>query len=439
MTVLRGDLWRGADVSKGVVLTALVLILIGGLVLAIAANVPGLGAVLLAGIAICSLVVGRRIAGVAHYGRNSVSNHALTQAVLECLPDAVVVFGADGTIETTNPAVERVFGCHASDLIGQHISVVFPNEERVRRILLEGAPNTSDGTAPATLLVTARKRTGEDIALEARVNSVDFNGRLKAVVVFSPTDDGKMDNRYTEELIRDLERTTNELDKLAYVTSHDLKAPLRVIDNASKWLAEDLAPHLTDDTRESLAMLQGRVARMERLLDALLELSRIGRMDLDESEVIDGSELAREVVLSIEIPAGMHVYFDTAFQNAHLPRSPLNEILHHLVGNAVHHHDEKRGEVVVSFTDSDDHLTLRVSDDGPGIPAEYREKVFEVFQTLKRRDEFESCGMGLAIVRKHAQVGGGSVMIENSEGRGTTVRVEWPTPRLPSDASGQVA
>lgn len=225
--------------------------------------------------------------------------------------------------------------------------------------------------------------------------------------------------------VRELERSNQELDEFAYVASHDLKAPLRDVQTLAGWVLEDCGEELGEGSRRHLTTLTERMSRMERLLEDLLTYSRVGRQthpseELDVAEVIaEAGELALPSTgFTLRTEGGRATLFG--------PRVPLETVLRNLLGNAVKHHDEQRGEIVVRVEPRDDDVAFSVVDDGPGIPTELQEKAFRMFQTLRPRDEVEGSGMGLAIVRKMVESRGGSVTLESVVGEGTTVHFTWP-------------
>jgi two-component system, LuxR family, sensor kinase FixL len=233
--------------------------------------------------------------------------------------------------------------------------------------------------------------------------------------------------RYT----RALERSNQELDAFAYAASHDLKAPLRVIHNASMWIEEDLAGNLTAEIRENMILLRSRVRRMDRLLDDLLEYSRIGReTDSSHAEAISGTVLMENILGLISPPQGFNVSATATFAGIEVYRMPLQQILINLISNAIKHHDKKAGRIEVSVEDLGPMFRFRVKDDGPGIPAQYHEQVFKMFQTLKPRDQVEGSGMGLAMVRKNVDVAGGELQLESALGQGSTFSFTWPKQQI---------
>jgi len=224
-----------------------------------------------------------------------------------------------------------------------------------------------------------------------------------------------------------IEAVNKELEEFAYIASHDLKAPLRVIDNASKWLEEDLQAHLTPETRENMNLLRGRVKRMEKLLDDLLAYSRIGRIQNDRfAEIIAGHLLIKDILELLAPPKNFTITISPEFATIYVHRMPLQQILMNLINNAIKHHDKKEGHIDVTVQDNDDHYTFSVKDDGPGIAPEFHEQIFKMFQTLKPRDQVEGSGMGLAIVRKNIEVFGGTLHLESAVGAGSTFIFTWP-------------
>ena len=228
-----------------------------------------------------------------------------------------------------------------------------------------------------------------------------------------------------EEKATELARSNTELEKFAYVASHDLKAPLRAIDNLSQWIEEDLADALTGESRENMGLLRGRVHRLESLLDDLLAYSRAGRKGTECVHVCI-KDLVEGIVSELDIPPGLAINVTADVPECETPRGPLEQIFRNLIGNAVKHHDRAEGTISVCVEDVGAHYEISVSDDGPGIPPDLQEKAFEMFQTLRPRDEVEGSGIGLAVVRKLVEWQGGRITIDSpADQRGTTFRFAW--------------
>lgn len=271
--------------------------------------------------------------------------------------------------------------------------------------------------------------SGDDIWLHATGQAVwDADG--KPVRMAGSVEDITLRTRLESDLVATvdkLEKSNKDLDEFAYAASHDLKAPLRVIDNTSQWLLEDLEPYLSPESRENMALLRGRVKRMEKLLSDLLEYSRIGRTQDDRyEEVVSGGELLENILEMLSPPAGFSVTPDANFLGLQVMRMPLQQVLMNLVGNAIKHHDKTTGMVKLSVEDDGRMFAFTVEDDGPGVPAQFHDKVFEMFRTLKPRDQVEGSGMGLAMVRKNVERFGGAIKLVSDTGKGTRFCFTWP-------------
>jgi hypothetical protein len=159
---------------------------------------------------------------------------------------------------------------------------------------------------------------------------------------------------------------------------------------------------------------------------ALLDYSRVGRMPV-VVERVDMGELIASVVAAIDFPPAMNKQIEIAsdVEPFDTGKAALERLICHLVSNAVVHHDRDDGKVTVAVKRRSEHLEVAVIDDGPGIPAKHHGKVFDLFQTLRRRDETGGCGMGLSLAKKSVESVGGHIEL-SSDGRGATLRFRWP-------------
>jgi two-component system, LuxR family, sensor kinase FixL len=279
------------------------------------------------------------------------------------------------------------------------------------------------------VIFRARHHDGHQVWLKLRGQGVwADDGKAQRMIGFiSDVSERKEAEQKMLAYASELERSNRELDDFAYVASHDLKAPLRVINNASRWLEEDLAQHMSEEDRQNMDMLRGRVRRMEKLLDDLLEYSRVGRStDARFNEVIDGQTLMENILLLLSPPAGFEVNVAPAFAEVRVKRMPVQQTLFNLIANAIKHHDKDAGLIEVCVADEGSHYRFTVRDDGPGIAPRFHEQVFKMFKTLKPRDQVEGSGMGLAFVKKTVDYFGGDLRLVSEEGAGAAFSFTWP-------------
>lgn len=228
-----------------------------------------------------------------------------------------------------------------------------------------------------------------------------------------------------EASLKKLEISNQELDQFAYITSHDLKAPLRAIMNLAEWLEEDLAECIDESAREKLNLMRSRAQRMENLIIGILEYSRIGRVK-NKLEVVDTRELIDEISKQLEYPPEFMIEIAPFMPKVSAYRIQLWQVFSNLIGNAVKHHHQNKGIISITAVEHEDFYEFSVADNGPGIDKEQHEKVFQIFQTLKPRDQFESTGVGLALVKKIIKQQGGDIRIKSELGQGATFIFTWP-------------
>ncbi|MGE0789355.1 MAG: ATP-binding protein [Sandaracinaceae bacterium] len=236
----------------------------------------------------------------------------------------------------------------------------------------------------------------------------------------------------------ELATRNRDLDQFAYVASHDLRAPLRGIANLAHWIEEDLGEAIPDESREHLALLKGRITRMEGLIDGVLQYSRAGR-DRGELIAVDAAKVVRDVVdlLGAEDDEEEHrVEIDPRLEGLQLLADgvQLRQVVQNLVSNAIKHARTDDRRIAVGGRAIDDELAeLYVRDNGPGIEPRFHERIFGIFQTLAPRDEIESTGIGLAVVKKIVERAGGTVRLESEAGKGACFYFTWPLARDVSD------
>lgn len=222
-----------------------------------------------------------------------------------------------------------------------------------------------------------------------------------------------------------LKRQKEELDQFAHIISHDLKAPLRGIDNVIAWIEEDHSFDLPPKVREYLDVIKGRIARAENLLRAILSYARAGREER-QREIVDVQVMLEEIHGDIFNRKKISYHIQPGMPLLYTERIPLQQVFTNLIVNAFKYHNREAGAIKVYHQPEESYYTFFVEDDGPGINEAYHDRIFIIFQTLQERDVFESVGVGLAIVKKILDERGQSIRITSEPGKGTVFSFTWP-------------
>lgn len=356
---------------------------------------------------------------------------ALNQTVINSLPAHLAVLDPTGRIVSTNLAWDRFAarsGGQPSEVgMGTDYLAACPSDaphvaQGIRDVLQGRVPSFSTEYPCDTpqekkwFLLTVTPLQGSRGAVVAHI---DISQRKAA-------EDSL--RRRAEEMsghAAALKRINDELEQFAYVTSHDLRAPLRGIANLSSWIEEDMGPNFTPEAHQQMILLRGRVHRMEAMIDGILEYSRVGRVR-GQIQDIDTAMLLAETIDLLDPPAHFTIEVQPGMPVVRGEKLRLQQVFMNLIGNAIKHHDKPEGRITVGCRDAGEFYDFWVFDNGPGIEPQYFEKIFVIFQTLQPRDKVEGTGVGLSLVKKIVEHAGGTVTVDSTVGGGTTFRFTWP-------------
>jgi PAS domain S-box-containing protein len=339
--------------------------------------------------------------------------------------NAVVITNQLGIVDWVNEGFTRLTGYGFDEIVGKRTNVLHgPMTDPATTELIR--ERIRDGQSFSGELQKMRK-DGKPLWMQVTITPIfDEQKQIsKFIQVESDITERKIAEGKMAEYYQYLEKANKELDKFAYVVSHDLKAPLRAIANLSTWIEEDIGERFTPETSEHFKMLRGRVVRMEGLINGILEYSRADRVKSPHSKV-DVAELIKETIEVAAIEADVHFTVPDKLPVLMTERMKLEQVFSNLISNAIKHNDKEKTEIIITCEELNDAYLFGVEDNGPGIDAQYHEKVFVIFQTLQARDSFESTGVGLAIVKKIVDEIGGRIWIESAPGNYARFMFQWP-------------
>ena len=340
----------------------------------------------------------------------------LSQFTLDNAADMVFWSDVAGTIIYGNRAACDRTGCPIEDLLGLNFTDILITRawnteiEAVRR---NGAARFESRHKP---------RSGEAFPVDVVMTIVTWEGQEYFCATARDISDQKKSEAALAEKSRNLEASNAELEQFAYVASHDLREPLRMVNSFVTMLAKRYGDKLDQEAQDYIAFAQDGATRMDRLILDLLEYSRVGRLDRPLAPVALGGavELARKSLLHAIDES--HAIIDIA---PDLPVVMANEeelvrLLVNLLANAIKYRDADRDpHIAVTATVNGATVECRIADNGIGIQAEYYDRVFRIFQRLHARDRYEGTGIGLAICKKIVERHGGQIRVESVPGQGS--------------------
>jgi signal transduction histidine kinase len=309
--------------------------------------------------------------------------------------------------------------------------------EQLEKLVLKRTAKLEKTTEKLIEEISERKRTEKELekhrehleelvaertkALEEKTDKTEESRKALTYLV----EDVNKAREDLEKANRDIGAVNTELQDFAYIVSHDLKAPLRAVSQLAYWISEDYAEVLDEDGKEHLNLLSGRVKRMDALINGILQYSRLGRAKEKQDE-IDLDKTLPSIIETLAPPENIQITIEDELPEIVGNKTHMEQVFQNLIGNAIKFMDKPEGLITIGCRDEGSHWEFRITDNGPGIDEKYHERIFKIFQTLVPRDEHESTGIGLTLVKKTIDQYDGKVWVESEVGKGSSFLFSLP-------------
>jgi light-regulated signal transduction histidine kinase (bacteriophytochrome) len=224
--------------------------------------------------------------------------------------------------------------------------------------------------------------------------------------------------------IQQIEQVNKQLNEFVYIVSHDLKAPLRGIKSLATFLEDEIGCNAKPEIKELLSLLQSRTDRMQTMIEAILNYSRLAN-NKGQKEEIDLNKLLSGIIDLLLVPSHITIEIPNVLPVLHAEKIKVHEVFQNLLTNAIKYNDKPKGIIKIEYSEFDDEYEFSICDNGIGIKEEFFQKIFGVFQTLQSKDKRESTGIGLTIVQKIIEQYEGKIWIESEIGKGSTFKFTW--------------
>jgi PAS domain S-box-containing protein len=345
------------------------------------------------------------------------------RGLLEAAPDAMVVVNQKGEIVLLNIQAEKQFGYHRDEMVGQKIENIIPAGFAERRIA-DALRSTEDAVAQQIgtgIELNGRRKNGSEFPIEIMLSPLQSSEEILVTTAIRDITTRKRAEADLLNKVEALKRSNEELGNFAYIASHDLQEPLRMVASYTQLLARRYKGRLDSDADEFIAFAIDGASRMQLLIRDLLSYSRVQTTGKDllntsSEEALDQAQ--RNLRGALE-DSGAVITHDP-LPHVLADEMQLVQLFQNLVGNAVKYRRSEQALVHISVRSRDDQRwTFSVRDNGLGIDGQYFDRIFGMFQRLHKREEFEGTGIGLAICKKIVERHGGRIMVESTVGRGS--------------------
>jgi PAS domain S-box-containing protein len=349
-----------------------------------------------------------------------MASEATFRSIVESSPTAMYLYRLDGQgdliLQSANPAADHMIGIDHEQLVGLRIEEAFPN--------------LASTEIPEMYRSVARGELGPQ-AFEIPYEDERFSGYYSASV-FVIADGGLIvdfvditDRRKAElellERTEDLTRSNVELERFAYIASHDLQEPLRMIASYTQLLQQRYTGKLDDDADEFIGYAVDGAHRLQKLINELLAYSRVGTTGAAFTSV-DLGPVLEEVLRALESSiqeSGAEVTHDP-MPTAWCDPTQIGQVFQNLVSNAIKFRGDEPPTVHIGAVEVDHEWVFSVTDNGIGVEQEYFDRIFVIFQRLQPRSDYQGTGLGLAICKRIIERHGGRMWVESEPGKGST-------------------
>jgi PAS domain S-box-containing protein len=351
--------------------------------------------------------------------------------LLEAAPDAMVIVDQRGKVVLANAQTEKLFGYTSQELLGQPVETLMPEGPRNRHMgHRKGyfqAPRAR--VMGAGLELSGRRKDGSEFPVEISLSPLETDEGMLVTSAIRDITKRKQTEKTLErnrnELAHsnaELAAANQELESFSYSVSHDLRAPLRHIDGFSRILLEKYKSGLDTDGQHYLERVADGAKQMGRLVDDLLNFSRLGRQELNRQSMNLNAVVENVRTDLAESAAGRVIEWKIASLPAvNCDANLMKVVFTNLLSNAVKFTAPRQQAVIeVGCTEEEEQQAFFVRDNGVGFDAKYAGKLFGVFQRLHRQEDFEGTGVGLATVQRIIHKHGGRIWTESAPDRGAT-------------------
>jgi PAS domain S-box-containing protein len=346
------------------------------------------------------------------------------RGLLEAAPDAMVVVNQRGDIVLLNLQAELKFGYRRDELVGQKVKSIIP-EGFAERLIADALRSSEDALTQQIgtgIELTGRRKDGSDFPIEIMLSPLESTEGVLVTAAIRDITTRKKSEADLLQKVEELKRSNEELGQFAYVASHDLQEPLRMVASYTQLLSKRYKGKLDSDADEFIAFAVDGASRMQQLIQDLLAYSRVGTKgkDLVGTSSEEALQQALKNLCRAIDDSGAQVTHDS-LPEVMADEMQLVQLFQNLIGNGIKYQTGGTPKVHVSAARNGGRRWLfSVQDNGMGIDPLYFEKIFVMFQRLHRREEFAGTGIGLAICKKIVERHGGSISVASQPGHGST-------------------
>lgn len=346
----------------------------------------------------------------------------------DAVPDLICMVDENYDILRVNRALANKLGMEAEKCTGHKCYELIHETEAPPSI----CPHTlllEDGQEH-TLEVYEDKFDGHYIFSASPIYD-EREGLVGSVHVLRDITERKKAEKDLKQTLDDLKQSNEELEQFAYVASHDLQEPLRMVTSFTQLLELRYKDQLDEEAREYIQFAVDGAKRMKLLINDLLDYSRINSMECEFQE-IELEKVVDNVLSYLEIKNGdLAVVTRESLPRVYADYSQMIQVFQNLLSNAVKYRSEEKPQIIISVREEANHWLFMVKDNGIGIEPEYYSDIFQIFKRLHTQDEYEGTGIGLAITKRIIERHGGEIWVESELGKGSTFYFTIPEFHIP--------